>query len=71
MDHLTFSRIRGEFMFDGRPTPWDAPVTRFEVGGGVQLLRNLGARAVVQRNWRDAGRVRNRTFFSGQVAVWF
>jgi hypothetical protein len=70
-DRLTFSRIRGELNFQGRPTPWDAPVTRIEAGGGVQLLRNLAARAVVQRNWRDAGRVRARTFLSGQVAVWF
>jgi hypothetical protein len=70
-DRLTFSRIRGEFSFEGRPTPWDAPVTRIEVGGGVQLLRNLGGRAVVQRNWRAAGRVRTRTFLSGQLAVWF
>lgn len=70
-DRLTFSRIRGQFNFDGRPTPWDAPVTRIELGGGVQILRNLSARAVVQRNWRDAGRVRSRTFLSGQVAVWF
>jgi hypothetical protein len=70
-DRLTFSRIKGELNFQGRPTPWDAPVTRIEVGGGVQILRNLEARAVVQRNWRDAGRVRDRTFLSGQVAVWF
>ena len=70
-DRLTFSRIRGQASFGGRPTPWDAPVTRIEIGGGVQLLRNLSARAVVQRNWRDAGRVRARTFLSGQLAVWF
>jgi hypothetical protein len=71
VDRLTFSRIRGQVRFQGRPTPWDAPVTRIEAGGGVHLLRNLSARAVVQRNWRDAGRVRTRTFLSGQVAVWF
>lgn len=71
VDRLTFSRIRGQFRFAGQPTPWDAPVRRIELGGGVQILRNLSARAVVQRNWRDAGRVRARTFLSGQVAVWF
>jgi hypothetical protein len=70
-DRLTFSRIRGERFFGGALTPWDAPVTRIEVGGGVYLRRNLTARAVVQRNWRDAGRVRGRTFLSGQLGYWF
>jgi hypothetical protein len=70
-DRLTFSRIRGERLFAGQPTPWDAPVTRVEAGGGVYLQRNLTVRAVVQRNWREGGRVRNRTFVSGQLAFWF
>lgn len=70
-DRLTFSRIRGERLFAGQPTPWDAPVTRLEAGGGLYLQRNLTFRAVVQRNWRAAGRVRNRTFVSGQLAYWF
>jgi hypothetical protein len=70
-DRLTFSRIRGERLFGGQPTPWDAPVTRLEAGGGLYLQRNLTLRAVVQRNWRDAGRVKNRTFVSGQLAYWF
>ena len=71
VDRLTFSRIRGQRLFGGEPTPWDAPVTRLEVGGGVYVRRNLTARAVVQRNWRDAGRVTARTYLSGQVAYWF
>lgn len=70
-DRLTFSRIRGERLFGGQPTPWDAPVTRLEAGGGLYLQRNLTLRAVVQGNWRDSGRVRNRTFVSGQLAYWF
>ena len=70
-DRLTFSRIRGARLFGGAPTPWDAPVTRLEAGGGVYLLRNLIGRAVVQRNMRDAGRVTARTFVSGQIAFWF
>jgi hypothetical protein len=37
----------------------------------VYLQRNLTLRAVVQRNWRDAGRVRQRTFVSSQLAYWF
>src|SRR4029079_5916018 len=56
-DLLTFSRITEQRLFAGIPTPWDAPVTRVEVGGGVYILRNLVARAVIQRNLPDAGRV--------------
>jgi hypothetical protein len=70
-DRLTFSSITGQRFFGGAPTPWDAPVTRLEAGGGVYLQRNLTVRAVVQRNWRDAGRVRNRTYLSGQLSYWF
>jgi hypothetical protein len=70
-DRLTFSRIRGQRLFGGEPTPWDAPVTRLEAGGGFYLQRNLTLRGVVQRNWRDAGRVHNRTYVSGQLAYWF
>jgi hypothetical protein len=71
VDRLTFSRIRGQRFFGGAATPWDAPVRRVEAGGGVYLLRNLVARAVIQRNQRDAGLVRKRTFLSGQLSYWF
>jgi hypothetical protein len=70
-DRLTFSSIRGQRRFAGQPTPWDAPVTRIEAGGGIYLQRNLTLRVVAQRNWREAGLVRNRTFASGQLAFWF
>jgi hypothetical protein len=70
-DRLTFSLIQGQRRFAGQPTPWDAPVTRIEAGGGVYLQRNLTVRLVIQRNWREAGLVRNRTFVSGQLAYWF
>ena len=70
-DRLSFSRIRGERLFGGAPTPWDSPVSRVELGGGVYFRRNLTGRLVVQRNWRDAGRVTRRTFVSGQLAFWF
>jgi hypothetical protein len=71
VDYLGFSSVRGQRLFSGAPTSWDAPVSRVEAGGGVFLQRNLTARAVVQRNWRDAGRVRTRTFLSAQLAYWF
>jgi hypothetical protein len=76
VDGLTFSKITGSNIigvtpFDGLPHSWDAPVSRIEVGGGVYLQRNLIARAVVQRNWRDGGLVHDKTYVSGQLAFWF
>ena len=69
-DRLDFSRISGT-IFNGIPITWDAPVERVEVGLGWYLLRNLVGRVIVQRNWRDGGRVRSRTYVSGQLAYWF
>jgi hypothetical protein len=70
-DTLTFSDVTGAKLFGGQPTPWDAPVKRVEMGGGIYIQRNLTLRTVVQRNWRPAGRVHNRTFVSGQLSYWF
>jgi hypothetical protein len=70
-DMLTFSRVTGQRLFGGQPTTWDAPVKRLEVGGGVYLQRNLTLRVSVQPNWRDGGRVRQRTYTSAQLAYWF
>lgn len=50
---------------------WDAPVRRFEAGAGYYLSRNIVARATMQWNDRDGGRVRSRRFLSAQVAYWF
>jgi hypothetical protein len=46
-------------------------VDRIEAGCGWYFQRNLVARAIVQRNWRDGGRVTDRTYVSGQIAYWF
>ena len=70
-DRLSFSQITGQRLFGGQPTSWDAPVTRVEGGGGVDLQRNLTLRLVVQRDWRDGGRVHERTYVSAQLAYWF
>ncbi len=69
-DRLTFSRIRGT-LFSGAAVPWEAPVRRIEAGGGWYLQRNVIARFSVQRNARDGGRLRERTFVAGQVLFWF
>jgi hypothetical protein len=50
---------------------WDAPVTRVETGLGYSLRRNLVLKAVWQRNRRDGGTVRHRSFVAGQVMWWF
>jgi hypothetical protein len=71
VDSLRFSDVTGLRFYNAQPTPWDSPVTRVEAGGGLYLQRNLMLRAVVQRNWRDAGRVLNKTYVSGQVSYWF
>jgi hypothetical protein len=70
-DMLTFSKVQGARLFGGKPTTWDAPVKRLEIGAGVYLQRNLTLRVSVQPNWRDGGRVRQRTFTSAEVAYWF
>jgi hypothetical protein len=67
-DRLTFSRIRSA---GGIDVPWEAPVSRVEAGAGLYIQRNLVARISVQRNLRDGGRVRERTFVASQVVFWF
>lgn len=71
VDGLSFSRVTGRRLFNGVPTPWDAPVRRIEAGGGIYLQRNITLRAVLQRDWRNAGRVHNRTYASAQISYWF
>ena len=69
-DRLDFSRITGTLP-GAVPTAWEAPVVRYEVGGGYYVVRNLVVKASVQTNRRDGGRVRSRTFVTAQVAYWF
>jgi hypothetical protein len=66
-DRLTFSTLRA----GGVDTAWDAPVTRVEAGGGWYFQRNLVAKIAAQHNWRDGGRIRQRTFVSAQILFWF
>jgi hypothetical protein len=66
LDHLAFSPIGGS----GPRTAWEAPVTRFEIGGGYYLARNVIARASVQLNDRDGGRTRTARLFGVQLLYW-
>lgn len=70
VDRLGFSRVTGRSPFERRDT-WDAGLRRVEAGAGYSIFRNLVARAVVQVNDRDGGRVTRRTYLSSQVAWWF
>lgn len=67
VDRMDFSRLTGT---SGEPT-WDAPVTRLEAGGGWYFRRNLVGKLAAQHNWRDGGRVKQRSFVSAQVLFWF
>ncbi len=67
-DRLSFSRIP---IGSGRTATWDAGVTRVETDAGYYLQRNLIARLAVQWNDRQGGRIRTKTYFSGQIAYWF
>ena len=69
-DRLGFSSITSTIP-GSRPVPWEAPVFRCEAGGGYYIRRNIVAKASVQWNDRDGGRVTSRAFLSGQVAYWF
>jgi hypothetical protein len=71
VDHLDFSRISGT-LFEGRPTSWDAPVSRVEAGAGYSLRRNLLVKVAVQRNWRTGVTIGARESVAGaQALLWF
>jgi hypothetical protein len=67
-DHLGFSKVVGT-----RETlPWDAPVTRIEVGGGYSLQRNLLLKLSYQHDRRDGGvLVRVAHLGAAQLVFWF
>jgi hypothetical protein len=67
VDHLGFNRITGT----ERTVEWDAPVTRWEIGGGYAIQRNAQVRLSVQHNTRDGGRVRRMTALAAQLLYWF
>ncbi len=68
VDRLGFSTLDA---MPGLVDTWEAPVTRIEGDAGYHLQRNLIVRCAVQFNDRDGGRVRRRTYVSGQIAYWF
>ena len=66
-DHLGFSDVTAT----AATLPWEGPINRLEAALGYAIQRNLTARVGVQKNDRDAGRVRSRVYLAGQLAYWF
>jgi len=67
-DHLGFSDITAV----AGTLPWDAPVTRVEVGGGYSIQRNLVLKGSVQHDDRAGGRLQQVAhMFAAQLVYWF
>ena len=66
-EHLTF----GQVSTGAETLPWDAPVTRLEVGAGYYLQRNLVARASIQFNDRHERRDTGARLAAAQLLFWF
>jgi hypothetical protein len=66
--HVGFSDITGTVV----TLPWDAPVSRVEVGGGYAIQRNLLAKLAYQINRRDGGRlISHGNLPAVQLVYWF
>jgi hypothetical protein len=66
-EHLGFSTI----VSGSERTAWDGPVTRYEIGAGWSVQRNVMIKGSWQLNLRDAGRVRRDGLGAAQVVYWF
>ena len=67
-DRLGFSELAGATA----TLPWDAPVTRFEVGAGYSIQRNVVLKGSYQHDNRDGGRLlQTARMWAGQLVYWF
>ena len=67
-DHLGFTTLTGTLT----SAPWDAPVSRFEIGAGFSIQRNLLTKVSYQRNSRDGGRLTPLAHqMAAQIVYWF
>lgn len=66
-DRLDFANVLSP---DG-PTEWDAPVDRFELGLGYDVVRHLRLKFSLQWNDRDGGPVRSDLLPAVQALFWF
>jgi hypothetical protein len=70
LDHIGFSDV----VATQTTAPWDAPVTRVEIGAGYSIVRSLQVKVSAQHNVRDAltGRLpRHANLAATQVVFWF
>jgi hypothetical protein len=66
-DRLTFSTIEGSAGSES----WEAPVSRFELGGGYSLQRNVMLKASYQHNARDTAYSSSAHLLAAEVVFWF
>jgi hypothetical protein len=67
-DHLGFSDETGV----SGTQPWDAPVTRIELGAGYSIERNLLLKGSFQRDGRSGGRLQPTAHLvAAQLVFWF
>jgi hypothetical protein len=67
-DHLGFSDVVGTRL----TAPWDAPVSRVEVGAGYSIQRNLLLKMSFQHDRRDGGvLLRAAHMTAAQLVYWF
>ena len=68
VDHVGFSDLTGSTS----TAPWDAPVTRVEIGTGYSIQRNLLLKISYQHNTRDGGVLKRIEHLgTGQLVFWF
>jgi hypothetical protein len=66
-EHMGFSKTEtASYQLE----PWDAPVTRGEVGVGYSFTRNVRGKLSYQQNWREA-RLRRGGIAGVQLVYWF
>jgi hypothetical protein len=67
-DYLGFSELTGTT----GTLPWDAPVTRIEIGGGYSIQRNLLLKGSIQHDDRNGGRLlMDARLVAAQLVFWF
>jgi hypothetical protein len=69
-DWIGFSPIHGT-LYGGEPTPWDADVTRVELGVAYKLTRRARLKLAYQQNWRFGASRISEGYPATQLSVWF
>ena len=73
-DHVGFSSLTAsppEGSTTPVVTPWEAPVTRIEIGAGFNIRRNVVVKGAVQQNWRKEAAEQSDVVIAAQTQFWF